>query len=204
MFRFIALVACLSIAVAYKATPANVKAAAKIAGASLVASTLVGAPVLAKEGDGAKFGIFSNADISSPFTKETREDPMYSPYSPYGNGEAAVYNDRKGGKEEVAFWNAKLDECIKRVDKVPKYVSKKTWYEITTELTRYTYNMRESMLRLAKSSSDPEAATKLAKTYFVDLNDMTEWAIKKNGATVLAAYEKSLQDMTAFKAAVGK
>ena len=35
----------------------------------------------------------------------------------------------------------------KRVDNIPAYVAKKTWWEVTTELTRYTYNMREAMLR---------------------------------------------------------
>ena len=35
----------------------------------------------------------------------------------------------------------------KRVDRVPQYVAKKTWWEVEAELTRYTYNMREAMLR---------------------------------------------------------
>jgi hypothetical protein len=37
--------------------------------------------------------------------------------------------------------------CRKRVEKVPGYVAKKNWNEITTELTRFTYTLRESMLR---------------------------------------------------------
>jgi hypothetical protein len=206
MFRFIVLVAIIAAAAAYKARPANLKVAAKIAGASLIASTLVGAPMstLAKEGDGAKLGIFSEGDISSPFTNEKREDPLYSPYSPYGDGSAAAYNKVKGGKEEIAFWNGAFDECAKRVDNVPKYVKKKTWYEITNELTRYTYNMRESMLRLSEASQDPSKSSLLAKAYFCDLNDLMEWAIKKDGPTVMKAYEQSKTDLAAFKAAVGK
>jgi hypothetical protein len=35
--------------------------------------------------------------------------------------------------------------------------------------------------RLAASSKSPEKAKAAAKAYFVDLNDMTEWAVKKNG-----------------------
>ena len=37
--------------------------------------------------------------------------------------------------------------CRKRVEKVPGYVEKKNWNDITTELTRFTYTLRESMLR---------------------------------------------------------
>ena len=64
---------------------------------------------------------------------------------------------------------------------------------------RYTYSMRESMLRLA--GNKPEAV-KAAKTYFVDLNDMFEWAEKKDGSKINAAYDKSVADMKAFKALV--
>jgi hypothetical protein len=72
----------------------------------------MGSPVLAKEGVGAKFSFFGDGDASSPFTvNENREDPIYSPYSAYGDGTAAVYNARKGGKEEKAFYTAKFAEA---------------------------------------------------------------------------------------------
>lgn len=35
----------------------------------------------------------------------------------------------------------------KRVSRIPGYIAKKTWYEINTELTRYTNSIRESMIR---------------------------------------------------------
>ena len=56
--------------------------------------------------------------------------------------------------------------------------------------------------RLADSSANPKAATAAAKAYFVDLNDMTEWAIKKNGVVICDAYQKSLTDLAAFKKAL--
>ncbi len=49
-------------------------------------------------------------------------------------------------------------------------------------------------------AKDPKAASAAAKSYFSDLNDMFEWAEKKNAANVNAAYKKSLSDMVAFKA----
>lgn len=160
-------------------------------------------PVEAKEGAAAKIGIFTNSDASSPFAAgETREDPLYSPYSPYGNGDAAVYKNRKGSPEEVKFWKAKFDDCSKRVTKIPAFAAAKTWSEITTELTRGLYNYRESMLRLAASSTNPKAAEAAAKTYFSDLEDVYVFSEKKNGDVVLKSYEKSVKDLETFKALV--
>jgi hypothetical protein len=53
--------------------------------------------------------------------------------------------------------------------------------------------------RLADTSKDPKAATAAAKAYFVDLNDMTEWAVKKDGSVITQAYQQSLADLAAFK-----
>jgi hypothetical protein len=58
------------------------------------------------------------------------------------------------------------------------------------------------LFRLSESSPQPKVASAAAKAYFVDLNDMTEWAIKKDGKTICAAYEKSLVDLAAFRAAL--
>ena len=120
--KFITLLAILSSVLAFQ--PATrVATGNKIAmsmkpnivkqvGAVLLGSLMIGTPVLAKEGAGAKFSFFGDS-ASTPFTlNENREDPIYSPYSPYGDGTAAAYNDRKGGKEEVAFYSNKLAESM--------------------------------------------------------------------------------------------
>ena len=210
MFRAIVVLAVLAVVAAFGPARMAVRKASSLQmglerniAAAAVAASLFAAPVLAVEGAPAKLGFFEGQSASSPFANvENREDPIYSPYSPYGNGAAAVYNKRKGGAEEINFWKGVLAESEKRVAKVPGYAAKKTWTEITTELTRYTYSMRESMLRLAASSKDSKAAEAAARTYFTDLNDMFEWATKKNGAVVTASYEKSVKDLAAFKALV--
>ena len=67
----------------------------------------------------------------------------------------------------------------------------------------FTYNSFFTYFnRLADSSANPKAATAAAKAYFVDLNDMTEWAIKKNGVVICDAYQKSLTDLAAFRKAL--
>eukprot|EP00596_Hydrurales_sp_CCMP1899_P007625 CAMPEP_0119036270 /NCGR_PEP_ID=MMETSP1177-20130426/3870_1 /TAXON_ID=2985 /ORGANISM="Ochromonas sp, Strain CCMP1899" /LENGTH=178 /DNA_ID=CAMNT_0006995873 /DNA_START=163 /DNA_END=699 /DNA_ORIENTATION=- len=176
---------------------------AKMVGAAVIASTLFSSlPSFAVEGAAPKQNYFGQGGqgVSSPFA--SGDEVMYSPYSPWGDGKNAVYNDRKGGEDELGQWKAKLEECALRVDRVPTYVAKKRWFDVTTELTRYTYNMRESMNRLAASSKTPDKAKAAAKAYFVDLNDMTEWAVKKNGDVINKAYEQSKIDLQAFRAAV--
>lgn len=114
----------------------------------------------------------------------------------------------------------------KRVEKIPGYANKKTWSEITTELTRGVYSYREAMLRyeiyvsvlymnkyiirqhfscrLARASPDPKVAEAAAKKYFSDLEDIYVFATKKNPDVVLASYEQSVEDLKAFKALLSK
>lgn len=68
-----------------------------------------------------------------------------------------------------------------------------------TELTSYSYNLREAMLRLAATSKDKAAATQAAKTYFVDINDIFVSTKYKDQDKVDAVYKKSLDDLKAFK-----
>jgi hypothetical protein len=83
---------------------------AKVLGAAIAATLLVGSPVFAKDGEGAKLSFFGNAGYSSPFVEEQREDPIYSPYSPYGNGEKSAYKlSREGSADELKFWRSKFE-----------------------------------------------------------------------------------------------
>jgi len=212
MFKFILLISSLMVACAFNVAPVNRFGsslqmstekvnAPKVMAAAIIASSCLSSPAFAVEGAGAKLGIFSNSDISSPFPQaEKREDSIYSAYSPYGDGSAAAYNKRKGGSDEIKFYSEIFDESVKRTEKIPGYVSKKTWNEITTELTRYTYNMREAMLRLAAASPNAAASTANAKAYFSDINDIFEWATKKDAGKITQYYTESVADLKAFKA----
>ena len=83
---------------------------AKMIGAALVASTFLSLPAFAVEGAAPKQSFFGSGGTisSSPFSDD---DNMYSPYSPWGDGKNAIYNERKGGAEEKEFWSVKLEEC---------------------------------------------------------------------------------------------
>ena len=152
----------------------------------------------------ANLGIFTNSPASSTFAQgETREDEIYSPYSPYGDGSASTYNNnRKGTDGEKAFYQGVFAESQKRVANIPSYTAKKAWFETTTELTRYMYNTRTAMNYLAKYSSNPKAADAAAKSYYQDLNDMFVFSKQKNADKVNAAYEKSVSDLATFKSLI--
>lgn len=173
----------------------------KAMGAGVIAASLFGAGTAANAEAGAapKQSYFGGGN-SSPFTfDEKREDKIYSPYSPFGDGSAAVYKDRKGNAEEQKFWQAKFTECKKRVDKVPGFTQKKQWFNVQSTLKTYAYNTRESMLRLASYSKNPKEASAAAKVYFDDLNDMDLWARQKQQNKLQAAYDKSLSDLSAYE-----
>ena len=120
MFRFVIVLVVLCVAGAFAPAArfgarsmqmSMEKQVTKAFTAAIVAASFMGGlPAIAAEGAAPKqnFGIFGET-ASSPFvTTETREDPIYSPYSPYGSGAAASYNDRKGSKEEISFWQNQL------------------------------------------------------------------------------------------------
>lgn len=172
----------------------------KFFGAGLIASSVftAGIPAFAADGDGARISIFGDSAQSSPFTvTENREDPIYSPYSAYGNGEASIY--KKGGKDELGFYSTILKNSVDRTKKIPDFVNKKQWSEVQTLLVRYNYNQREAMLRLAEAAKDPKEATKAAKNYFQDINDINEYSLKKNAAKTMEAYDASVKDLATYQ-----
>jgi len=78
---------------------------------------------------------------------------MFSPYSPYGNGEKAVYKEAQA--EEKTFWKKLFNECKRRIEKVPTFLTKKTWFNNESTMRTFADNMRETMNRMADVSSNP-------------------------------------------------
>lgn len=122
MFRFLVIAAIITLAFGFgpstrvssrsnALTMSAQKTASKIALATLIASSIFSVPAFSKTE--ANIGIFKNDALSSPFAEgEDREDPMFSPYSPYGDGSKATYNARKGGSEEITFWKNQFNNCV--------------------------------------------------------------------------------------------
>ena len=122
MFRFVVVLVVLAVAGAFAPAArfgarsmqmSMEKQVTKAFTAAIIAASFMGGlPAIAVEGASPKQNFFGEAS-SSPFTfEETREDPIYSPYSPYGTGAAASYNSRKGSKEEIGFWQNQLANSV--------------------------------------------------------------------------------------------
>ena len=123
MFKFLVVLATLAIAAAFapsarfaarsqlQMTAEKSASISKVVGAAIMASTFMGGlPSFAVEGAAPKQSYFG-ASASSPFAfDEKREDPLYSPYSPYGDGTAAAY--KKGTEKEITYWTNKLTTAL--------------------------------------------------------------------------------------------
>lgn len=82
----------------------------RLFGAAVIASSLFSGAAFAADGAAAKLSFFGDDAQSSPYTiTEQREDSIYSPYSPYGDGSASIYNKNfKGDSKEITFWKEKF------------------------------------------------------------------------------------------------
>jgi hypothetical protein len=55
---------------------------------------------------------------------------------------------------------------------------------------------------LAEVSKTPDAAKKAADKYFRDLEEMFVFSTRKDGARVVAAYDKSVADLAAYRSLI--
>jgi len=168
---------------------------------SMAAAVAAFAPAAAsaKAGTGAKFSVFGLlGDGSSPSEGAYGNDPAqkdaYSPYSPF--------NSRRGEEEykprDDLYLNRKLDvvkETEKRLTRIPGYVEKKKWSEVTTELTRYVYETRAAMNYLAGDDSAKKTA---ASEFFVAIEKITIACKLKDQAAASAAHTLATEKLAAY------
>lgn len=154
----------------------------------------------ASAGDSPKFsvfGILGNADTYSEgaaYGIDT-DKAEYSPYSPYSKMGEGTY--KKFNKEEVALKKKSLAESSKRVAGVNKYIAKKQWEEVRSELDRQVYEMRATMNYLAAASGKPEAKA-AAKKFYTELEAVSLLSKRKNQAAAADAYKSMMASLDAY------
>jgi photosystem II oxygen-evolving enhancer protein 3 len=89
-----------------------------------------------------------------------------------------------------------LVETKKRVAKIPAYVEKKAWFEVTTELSRYMYETRGASKALAKTPAQKKAATEFFKA--MEKTDLS--ARRKDQAAAATAAKDTIAKLDAFTA----
>lgn len=126
------------------------------------AAFVVPAAVNAAAGESPRFSVFGVFGDGTSYSEgaaygSDQKAKTYSPYSVYGErGPDSVYqiNDAVIAKKRAVIAESRV-----RLQKLPKYIEKKQWFNVKDELTRYMYETRGAVRFLAKTNDQKEAAT---------------------------------------------
>jgi photosystem II oxygen-evolving enhancer protein 3 len=138
-----------------------------LAGIAAAGAALVPSIANAAAGESPRFSVFGLVGDGSSYSEGAaygtdQSAPLYSPYSVYGEaGPDSLY--KPGDDQYVKRKKAVLAETAKRLDKLPAYVKKAKWFEVTDELSRYMYETRGAVTYLAKDKKQKDAAADFFK-----------------------------------------
>jgi hypothetical protein len=158
-------------------------------------------PVIAANaaaGESPRFSVFGLLGDGSSMSEGAaygtdQAGKLYSPYSVYGDaGSDSLY--KEGAPEYTAKKKAVLAETKKRLQKLPAYIDKKKWFEVSNELSRFMYETRGAAVYLAQSPEQKSAATDFFKA--IEATNLA--ARQKNGSEAAVAAADSLSKLDAF------
>lgn len=138
-----------------------------LAGIAAAAAALIPSVANAAAGESPRFSVFGLIGDGTSYSEgaaygSDQSAPVYSPYSVYSEaGPESLY--KPGTPEYVARKKAVIAETAKRLDKLPAYVAKAKWSEVTNELSRYMYETRGAIVYLATEKKQKDAATEFFK-----------------------------------------
>lgn len=152
----------------------------------------------AAAGESPRFSVFGLVGDGTSMSEGAafgtdQSTPLYSPYSVYGDeGPDSLY--KKDSPEYAARKKAVLAETKKRLERLPSYVDKKKWYEVSNELSRFMYETRGAAKFLASTPEQKKAATQFFKA--MEVTDLA--ARRKNQAACAAGAADSVAKLDAF------
>jgi hypothetical protein len=159
---------------------------------------LIPAAANAAAGESPRFSVFGLLGDGSSYSEGAaygtdQSKPLYSPYSVYSPAsEASLY--KQGIPEISDSKKAVLKETRVRLEKLPAYIEKKKWYEVTNELTRFMYETRGAVSFLAKTPAQKEAS----KEFFLSIEATSGAARYKKQEACFAAAARSITTLDAF------
>jgi hypothetical protein len=133
-----------------------------LAGIAAAGAALVPSIANAAAGESPRFSVFGLVGDGTSYSEGAaygtdQAASVYSPYSVYSEaGPDSLY--KPGDDEYVKRKKAVIAETAKRIDKLPAYVAKAKWFEVTDELSRYMYETRGAIRYLAKDKKQKAAA----------------------------------------------
>jgi photosystem II oxygen-evolving enhancer protein 3 len=152
----------------------------------------------AAAGESPRFSVFGLIGDGSAYSEGAaygtdQSGSLYSPYSVYPEaGPDSLY--KPGDSEYIKRKKDVLNETAKRLDKLPGYVAKSKWFEITDELTRYMYETRGAMNYLATTKESKA----IAKDFFKDIETISGAARYKKGDVADAGIADAKKALDAF------
>lgn len=172
------------------------------AGAAAAAAAFLPAAANAAVGESPRFSVFGLIGDGTSYSEGAaygtdQSAKLYSPYSVYGDaGVGSVFDPTDPAIASKK--QAVLTETKKRLDKLPKFIAKKAWFEVTTELDRYMGETREAVRYLATTPEQKKKATAFFKA--IEATDIN--ARRKNQDACAAAQQESIAALAAFVAAI--
>lgn len=100
--------------------------------------------------------------------------------------------------EYLAKKKAILAESKNRLQKLPGYIEKSKWFEVSDELGRYMYETRGAVKGLASSPDQKKAATAFFKA--IEKADIS--ARRRNGGDAMEAAKDAVAKLDAFTASL--
>jgi photosystem II oxygen-evolving enhancer protein 3 len=152
----------------------------------------------AAAGESPRFSVFGLIGDGTSYSEgaaygSDQSAPVYSPYSVYSEaGPDSLY--KPGSAEYIKRKKDVLAETSKRLDKLPAYVSKAKWFEVTDELSRYMYETRGAITYLAQDKKQKDAAA----AFFKDIEKIGGGARYKKADQCNSAIAAAKADLDAF------
>ena len=152
----------------------------------------------AAAGESPRFSVFGLLGDGTAMSEgaaygSDQSSPLYSPYSVYGEtGASSLY--KVDNPEYINRSKAVLAETKKRLARLPAYVDKKKWFEVTTELDRYMYETRGATNNLASTPAQKKAAVQ----FFKAMEETNQAAKLKNQEACAAAASDTIAKLDAF------
>ena len=155
----------------------------------------------AAAGESPRFSVFGLLGDGTSYSEgaaygSDQKSPLYSPYSVYGEAGKSDSLYKASGADYIAKKKQVLAETKNRLTKLPNYIDKQKWWEVSAELDRFMYETRGAAKYLAKTPAQKKAATEFFKS--IEKADLS--ARRKNGAAASAAAADTIVKLDAFTA----
>jgi len=163
-----------------------------MAAAGAAAAAFLPLAANAATGESPRFSVFGLIGDGTSYSEgaaygSDQKGKTYSPYSVYGDfGADSLY--KPGGDDYKARKTAVIAETKKRLALLPRYIERKEWWNVKTELTRYMYDTRAAVRGLATTNDQKEAATAFFEA--IERTNLSA-TLKKQDACMQAAQDAS-------------